>query len=211
MPQDPQSGQEEVNDADFGIPTEPSGSPLIGEGVADDGHQPPLGELPPAGFWETLYERRPKRKFKQDPVPRALIDQVMHAGIWAPSSCNCQMWDLIAVDDTDTNAQLTELSLQMGNAPVNIVVAYGRNFSEENWANIQSASALIQNLSLAAQALELGTFGITQMGDREKLRELVGLPADRLVVAVLALGYPKVVPKRGPKRRPLEQVAHYNH
>jgi len=49
------------------------------------------------------------------------------------------------------------------------------------------------------------------MGDREKLRELVGLPPDRLVVAVLALGYAKVVPKRGPKRRPLRQVSYYNH
>ncbi len=211
MPQDPQSDQEEVHDSDSGVPDEPSGSPLIGEGVADDGRHPPLGELPTAGFWETLYERRSIRKFKQDPVPRKLIEQVMHAGIWAPSSCNYQMWDLIAVDDADMNAQLTKLSLQMGNAPVNIVVAYGRHFSEENWANIQSASALIQNMSLAAQALGLGTFWITQMGEREKLRELVGLPADRLVVAVLALGYAQVVPKRGPKRRPLGQVAHYNH
>jgi len=39
----------------------------------------------------------------------------------------------------------------------------------------------------------------------------VGLPYDRLVVAVLALGWPKVVPKRPPKRRPLGQVTHWNH
>jgi len=40
---------------------------------------------------------------------------------------------------------------------------------------------------------------------------MVGLPQDRLVVAVLALGYPKVLPKKGPRRRPLGQVTHYNH
>jgi SAM-dependent methyltransferase len=99
----------------------------------------------------------------------------------------------------------------MGNAPVNIIVSYGRDFSEENWANIQSASALIQNMSLAAQVLGLGTFWITQTGDSEKVREIVGLPIDRMVIAVLALGYPKVLPKKGPKRRPLGQVTHYNH
>ena len=99
----------------------------------------------------------------------------------------------------------------MGNAPVNLIVAYGRDFSEENGANVQSASAMIQNMSLAAQVLGLGTFWITQMGDAEKLARLVGLPLDRRVVAVLALGYPKDLPKRGPKRRPLSQVTHYNH
>jgi SAM-dependent methyltransferase len=58
--------------------------------------------------------------------------------------------------------------------------------------------------------LGLGTFWITQMGDREKVRALVGLPEDRLVVAVLALGYPKLAPRGGPKRRPMQHVAHWN-
>jgi SAM-dependent methyltransferase len=66
-------------------------------------------------------------------------------------------------------------------------------------------------MSLAAHVLGLGTFWITQMGDREKVREIVGLPEDRLVVAVLALGYPKIVPKKGPKRRPMAHVTHHNY
>ena len=191
-----------------GIPDEPEGSP--GEAAADDEGAAP-GPTPAMDFWEVLYGRRSIRKFKPDPVPRELVQQVMHAGIWAPSSCNYQMWDLVAVDDPETNARLTALSTQMGNAPVNIVVSYGRDFSEDQWANIQSASALIQNMSLAAHVLGLGTFWITQMGHREKVREAVGLPYDRLVVAVLALGFPAKQPKQGPKRRPLASVAHWNH
>ena len=104
----------------------------------------------------------------------------MHAGIWAPSSCNDQMWDLVAVDDPAVNARRAALSTQMGNAPVNIVVSYGREFSEEGSADIQSAGALIQNRSLAAHALGLGTFWITQMGGSKRVREAVGLPRDRL-------------------------------
>jgi nitroreductase len=194
-----------------GIPETPAGDPTFDAEAADDGTLRPLGELPACDFWATLYARRSIRKFKPDPVPRALIDQVMHAGIWAPSSCNYQMWDLVAVDDPGVNARLGALSMQMANAPVNIVVSYGRDFSEEAWANIQSASALVQNMSLAAHALGLGTFWITQTGGAEKVREAVGLPYDRLVVAVLAIGWPKVIPKRGPKRRPLRQVTHWNH
>ena len=141
-----------------GIPDVPVGSPPLRED-AEDATAPPLGErLPTQDFWQALYSRRSIRKFEPRPVPRELIDQVLHAGIWAPSSCNYQMWDLVVVDDPAVNEQLAELSLQMANAPVNIVVSYGRDFSEENFANIQSASALIQNMSLAAQVLGLGTF-----------------------------------------------------
>jgi nitroreductase len=194
-----------------GIPDAPVGTPRLGTRPDDSDLGVPVGPTPAMDFWSALYGRRSIRKFKPDPVERELVQQVMHAGIWAPSSCNYQMWDLVAVDDPQVNARLAALSAQMGNAPVNIVVSYGREFSEEGSANIQSASALIQNMSLAAHVLGLGTFWITQMGDAEEVREAVGLPYDRLVIAVLALGWPKVVPKAGPKRRPLSTVSHFNH
>jgi nitroreductase/SAM-dependent methyltransferase len=163
-------------------------------------------------FWEILYGRRSIRKFdKTRPVPRELLAKILDAAIWAPSSCNYQMWDFVVCDDPKLNEELGKLSTQMANAPVNIVVAYGRDYSEEAWANIQSASAAIENMSLAAHALGLGTFWITQTGDAERVREMVGLPYERMVVAVLAVGYPAVVPKRAPKRRPATEVAHWNH
>ncbi|MFT4710470.1 MAG: nitroreductase/SAM-dependent methyltransferase [Planctomycetota bacterium] len=164
-----------------------------------------------ASFWSELYGRRSVRKFLPDPVPRELADRVIHAGTWAPSSCNYQMWDLVAVDDPEINHALASLSTQMGNAPLNVIVSYGRAFSEEGYANIQSASAMIQNMSLAAHALGLGTFWITQMGGAEKVRELVGLPVDRFVVAVLAVGYPAKAKQNAPKRRPLADIRHWNH
>ncbi|MFT7486638.1 MAG: nitroreductase [Candidatus Paceibacteria bacterium] len=189
-------------------PEDPSSKPPQRPSNFDVG--PESGSHVEADFWEVLYGRRSVRRFKSDPVRRELTNQVMHAGIWAPSSCNYQMWDVVAVDDAEVNADLAQLSTQLGNAPTNLVVSYGRDFSEEGWANIQSASAMIQNMSLAAHALGLGTFWITQMGDRELLREKVGLPVDRLVVAVLALGYPEKVDSKAPPRRPIEQVTHYN-
>jgi nitroreductase len=189
----------------------PEGQPVAGfqERDVDEGLAP--GPTPARDFWRCCTRAARSGASSPIPVPRELVTQVLHAGIWAPSSCNYQMWDFVAVDDVPTNARLAALSSQMGNAPVNVVVAYGRDFSEDGWANIQSASAAIQNMSLAAHVLGLGTFWITQMGDREQVREAVGLPEDRLVVAVLALGWPKLLPRKGPKRRPLAQVAHFNH
>ncbi len=212
MPQPPSpSSPEPPKEPNPGIPEQAPGTPQLGSRKDDFDIGAPVGPTPAMDFWEAVYTRRSIRKFEDKPVPREMVDQVMHAGIWAPSSCNYQMWDLVAVDDPETNLELARLSTQMGNAPVNIVVSYGRDFSEEAWANIQSASALIQNMSLAAGVLGLGTFWITQMGHAEKVREVVGLPYDRLVIAVLAIGFPKVQPKKGPKRRPLNQVTHWNH
>jgi len=163
-------------------------------------------------FWEILYGRRSIRKFdRARAVPRDLLEKILDAAIWAPSSCNYQMWDFVVVDDPAINERLGRLSTQMANAPVNVVVAYGRDYSEEAWANVQSASAAIQNMSLAAHALGLGTFWITQTGDPEKVREIVGLPYERMVVAVLAIGFPAVFPKRAPRRRPVSEVGHWNH
>lgn len=194
--------------ASTGIPEEARGTPQLAA-EADAGSAP--GPTPAHDFWRAIYDRRSIRRFKPDPVPRELVTQVLHAGIWAPSSCNYQMWDFVVVDDPAVNARLAALSSQMGNAPVNVVVSYGRDFSEDAWANVQSASAAIENMSLAAHVLGLGTFWITQTGDKEKVREVVGLPEDRLVVAVLAIGYPANAPRAGPKRRPLAHVAHWNH
>lgn len=201
---------EQVDPESSGIPAEAEAQ-SANAGTLDDGNQAPLANPPSMDFWQAVYSRRSIRRFKPDPVPRELINQVLHAGIWAPSSCNYQMWDLVVVDDPKINLDLAQVSSQLGNAPVNIVVAYGRGFSEENYANVQSAAALIENMSLAAGVLGLGSFWITQVGDGRLLGAKVGLPPDRWVVAVLALGYPKSVPKKGPKRRPLKQVAHYNH
>lgn len=208
-PADPQKvppdGIPPAREVDLPADTDPSNR------ESAEGRVPPLSPLPREDFWAALYGRRSVRRFESKPIPRELVKQVMHAGIWAPSSCNYQMWDLVAVDDPEVNARLGALSTQLANAPVNIVVAYGRDFSRENDAGIQSASALIQNMSLAAGVLGLGSFWITQTGGAEKVRELVGLPHDRMVVAVLALGWPRSAMGKGPRRRPLSEVAHFNH
>src|SRR5262245_60417467 len=145
---DREAGPSEPSGPSPGIPETPEGTPVLGEKSSDSDEGAAVGPTPAFDFWKALYTRRSIRRFKPDPVPRELVAQVLHAGIWAPSSCNYQMWDFVAVDDPNVNAQLAGLSSQMGNAPVNIVVSYGRDFSEDAWANVQSASAAIENMSL---------------------------------------------------------------
>ena len=167
---------------------------------------------PELGFWSALYERRTTRRFDPGrPVPRELILELLDAALIAPTSCNLQMWDFVVVDEPDQRERLGRLSLQVLTTPVTIFVAYGREYSEEGQANIQSASAALMNMSLAAHVLGLGTFWINQLGPRPQVGQILGLPPDREVVAALAVGWPKVYPTKAPRRRPFDHVVHWNH
>jgi len=182
-------------------------------------------DLPPAGaehgraaarptqeFWSALYQRRTTRKFDSSrPVPREVVLELLDAALIAPTSCNLQMWDFVVVDDPDQREQLGRLSLQVLSTPVSIFVAYGKEYSEEGHANVQSAAAALQNMSLAAHVLGMGSFWINQLGPRDQVGAILGLPPDREVVAGLAIGWPEVYPTKVPRRRPFEHVVHWNH
>lgn len=164
------------------------------------------------GFWPVLYERRTTRRFDPErPVPREIVLELLDAALIAPTSCNLQMWDFIVVDDPDQREALGRLSLQVLSTPVSIFVTYGTEYSEEGHANVQSAAAALQNMSLAAHALGMGTFWINQLGPRPEVGRILGVPPDREVIAALAIGWPKVYPTKAPRRRPFEHVVHWNH
>ncbi|MGQ0551587.1 MAG: nitroreductase family protein [Planctomycetota bacterium] len=201
-----------------------AGTHRVSQPPADEAGEP-LPDPPPAGaergrlanrpsqdFWRALYTRRTTRRFDPArPVPREIVLELLDAALIAPTSCNLQMWDFVVVDEPEQREQLGRLSLQVLTAPVTIFVAYGKEYSEEGQANVQSAAAALMNMSLAAHVLGIGTFWINQLGPREEVGRILGLPADREVVAALAVGWPKVYPTVAPRRRSFEHVVHWNH
>ncbi|MEO8612176.1 MAG: nitroreductase family protein [Chloroflexota bacterium] len=60
---------------------------------------------------ENLLTRRSIRRYKPDPVPRALIEQILMAGIWSPSAHNRQPWRFAVIE---TQAQKELLAGAMG-------------------------------------------------------------------------------------------------
>ena len=69
----------------------------------------------------------------------------------------------------------------------------------------------VQQLCLAARAYDIGTSLTTLYGGHEdELRALLGLPDDALTMALIPLGYPARGRWAEPKRRPVEEVVHWN-
>lgn len=55
-----------------------------------------------------MKQRRSIRAFKSDPVPDAVITNVVEAARWAPSSANSQPWEIVVVRDSKTKEQIQE-------------------------------------------------------------------------------------------------------
>jgi nitroreductase len=69
----------------------------------------------------------------------------------------------------------------------------------------------VQQLCLAARAYGVGTSLTTLYGGHEdELRELLGLPDDALSMALIPMGYPAQGRWAEPKRRPVDEVVHWN-
>ena len=63
------------------------------------------------GILQTIMSRRSLRRYRPDPVPKALIEQVLSAAIWAPSAHNRQPWRFAVLRDA---AEKEKLALAMG-------------------------------------------------------------------------------------------------
>lgn len=69
----------------------------------------------------------------------------------------------------------------------------------------------VQHLCLAARAHGIGTSLTTLYGGHDdELRELLGLPADALTMALVPMGYPARGRWAQPARLPVEQVVHFD-
>src|ERR1051326_4606045 len=73
------------------------------------------------GLFEAMYTARAIRRFKPDPVPQALILQVIEAGTMAPSAANGQPWIFVVVRDDETKRFVQERYARTFHA------AYGRS------------------------------------------------------------------------------------
>ena len=101
-----------------------------------------------------------------------------------------------------------EVSLFMKDAPLLIVVAGRRDC----WDAVYDVSAAIQNMLLQVHAMGLGACWLVapviDVRDEMKVKELLKIPEEYTVDAILAVGYPAESPKPRP-RLPLSEIVFY--
>ncbi len=159
-------------------------------------------------YIDFLLSRRSIRKFKPDPVPRELLLKIVDIARWAPSAKNLQPWEFILVTDREKLRKLGEISpatRPLLNATAAIGIVADPKLAPVTY-HVDGANATMYAW-LAAHALGLGAVWINSLR-YEEMKRILGVPDVKVLVAVLALGYPDEEPKPKP-RKSLEELVHY--
>ena len=158
---------------------------------------------------KNLLERRSIRKYKDTQVPDELLDQVLTAGLYAPTGMNRQNVIMVAVRDKETRDQLMRMNAAvMGSqndpfygAPC-VIVVLG---DAENYPVVENGSLVLGNLMNAAHVVGLGSCWIhraKQMFETDEGKELLrkwGLKESLVGVGNCILGYPDEEPVARPR------------
>ena len=134
---------------------------------------------------DVIESRRSIRNFTKEPVPEKDIRKLIEAATWAPSACNKQLWEFIYISDQSIlNTIVKKAGAQsiLTKAPSVIYVTYPSDVTATGLANVQSASAAIQNLSLCATALGLGTVWVEACGEPKIVRKILKIPIRHLII-----------------------------
>lgn len=159
----------------------------------------------------TLLTRRSIRRYKKDPIPEEVLDQILKAGTYAPTGKNMQSPIILAVTDRTLRDRLSAMNAAIlgtdtdpfYGAPVVLVVLADRT----NPNHIYDGSLVMGNLMLAAKALGVGSCWINRAKEefdseegKSILREL-GIQGDYEGIGHCILGYadgeePKAAPRK---------------
>jgi nitroreductase len=155
-------------------------------------------------FSDLVKTRQSVRQYRQRPVARALLDQLVEAVRLAPSASNAQPWKLILVDEPGLLAQVAQATFSKAlafnrfslQAPVIAV------FVVEKPGLVTQVGGLLKrrqfsliDIGIAAahfclQAAELG-LGTCMLGwfDEKKIKRLLRIPAGRRIGLLVTLGH----------------------
>lgn len=170
------------------------------------------------GFIAALKGLRQSRKFLDKPVPREIVGDLLEVARWSGSSKNGQPWHFIVVDDPATNAALSEAGAYtqfLDNVALSIVITLDGTGPR---GEAYDEGRVSERLMLAADhyGLGSGTAWFSTPEAQDKVRELLGIPADRHLWSAVGFGYvdtsaPQRATSVGGGRKALDEIVSYGH
>jgi nitroreductase len=144
----------------------------------------------------SIFKRRSIRKYLDNDISDAMVEEIIKAGMAAPSAGDERPWHFIVVRNKSTMLEFPKFhqyAQMLKNAPVAIVVCGDLNRQAYEGFWIQDCSAAIQNMLLQVTEMGLGSVWVGIYPDKkrvEKTKELLDLPENIVPVAVLPIGAP---------------------
>ena len=143
---------------------------------------------------QTILNRKSVREYSDREISPEVINDLLRAGMAAPSSRDRRPWQFIVLSDraimNDLSGQLKNASILKG-ANKAIVVCGDTLLSDNCWE--LDCSAATQNILLAAESMGIGAVwtAVYPYADRESVvNEALQLPENIRALAIIPLGYP---------------------
>lgn len=174
---------------------------------------------------ECIMGRRSIRKFKPDAIEHSILEEIVAESSYAPSWKHSQITRYIAVEGELKNQIAAQACTQwqpnaaiINSAPTLMVVTIIKNRSgferdgsystprKEGW-QMYDAGVASQTFCLSAYDKGIGSV-ILGIFDSKKVAEILEVPEDRDVIALIPIGYPDEAPV-APKRKSVEDLLSY--
>jgi nitroreductase len=150
---------------------------------------------------------RALRSFRDDPLPEAVVEEILEAARWTGSSKNRQKWSFIVVDGEQKErlAGCGDFTDPLKAAPVAFALVQEPDGYEFDTGRVA------QNVMLAASAIGVASVPITLHREQDAA-VVLDLPSGARCRYAVALGYPTddARPRRFGGRKALHEVAHRN-
>lgn len=168
-------------------------------------------------IFEAIKGRRSCRSYLPEAVAESTVEKLLEAATWAPSPLNHQPWEFIVITNGEMKARIAENAITtkkvvfeksgwkwmdkydvgfLRDVPVIIAVIGDPKkvgagiFMKGGETSYQHAcAAAIQNMLLAAHALELGSLWFT-LFETDSLRTLLDIAPEKDPLALICIGRP---------------------
>ena len=161
---------------------------------------------------QTILNRTSTKKYKSDPIPQEILDEIIKAGTYAATGRNRQAPIILAITNRQVRDELAKLNAKiMGldesfdpfyNAPVVLVVLAKKDVN----TRVYDGSLVMGNLMLAASSLGIGSCWIHRAKEEFELPEGKKLLQDLAItdeyegVGHCVLGYAETVSPVKPRK-----------
>jgi nitroreductase len=164
---------------------------------------------------------RAVRQLRPDPLPAAVLQDILEVARWSGSAGNRQPWEFVVVRGRDMLGRLATIdganAGHLANAALGIAIVIRPEVPD---LDAYDEGRLAERILLAAAAHGIGAAigHFTGPGDTwaasAQAKRLLGIPDERLLRETISLGYPAehLQPTPNPPgRKPLDQLVHWDH
>jgi nitroreductase len=158
---------------------------------------------------DVVLSRRSIRRYERKEIPKDVLDRILDACRQAPSAVNRQPWHFIVLTDYEIKRELSKgfFNRHIKDSAVTVVGCASTGLIDRKWSVVGTSIAL-QNMVIAAWAMGVGSCWIGDFKE-DKVKQLLSIPDEWKVVALVSFGYPAEKPK--PKRKkPVEKIVGFN-